>query len=67
MNIKELEGYHVLYWYYKEKNLASSKPNEVIARHQFHGALVMFSSIHNVGMDDIIDTLVIDSLEKDKK
>jgi hypothetical protein len=62
MNIKELEGYHVLYWYYKEKNLSTGGANEVIKRHQFHGALVMFSSIHNAGMDDIIDTL-----EKDKK
>lgn len=62
MNIKELEGYHVLYWYFREKNLHQLGANESSKRNVFHGALVMFSSIHNVGMDDIID-----SLEKDKK
>ena len=65
-DIRTLKCFSILSWYYREKNNASA-PNEVSKRMQYHGALVMFTSMHGVMIDETIDALVIDNMTSEER
>jgi len=53
-DIKLMNGFSALNWYYNEKQ---DEPSNSAPVAKFHGALVMFADIHGLNLEDIIDTL----------